>query len=86
MILYLGLNMGWYFLVRAWFFTTKGSMSAQRAQRECSCSLGVQEFGDFFALLCGSLCGLGGKKTNPGIEVYFYHRGLQVGAKGTEGM
>ena len=48
--------------VLRFIFTTEGSMSAQRAQRECSCSLGVQEFRGFFALLCGSLCGLCVKK------------------------
>ena len=30
------------------FFTAKGTMSARRAQRECSYSEGVQEFGGSF--------------------------------------
>ena len=37
-------------------------MAAQRAQRECSYSEGVKEFGGAFANLCGSLCGLCGEK------------------------
>ena len=36
------------------FFTTKISKSAQRAQRECSYSEGVQEFGGSFANIAAS--------------------------------
>ena len=48
-------------------------MSAQRAQRECSSSEGVQEFGGCFVNLCVFLAGLCGKNFAVLPEPRFFH-------------
>jgi hypothetical protein len=66
------------------FFTAKVSMSAQSSQRECIYSEGVQEFGSSFAHLCSSLRGLCVKNGGWAL-MFFYRKGLHVGAKSTKG-
>jgi hypothetical protein len=60
-------------------------MSAQRAQRGCGCSVGVQEFWGSFAHIAAPFVVLVVKNGRWAL-VFFYHRDHHVGAKGTEGM
>ncbi len=67
------------------FFSTEITVSAQRVQRGCGYSGGVQEFWASFAHIAVSFVVLV-VKIGRWAGMFFYHRDHYVGAKGTEGM